>query len=411
MQLAAKDWLNQLNSIGGPPPEKSQFDGIRISNLVAGLMASVVILQCSMQHYFQSNLDGITFAFYSCHALLFLCVYISNYLRFYAHAKIVFVLTLFSYGILSSIAVSPLFSEQHLVFLLGLMAVPAIFHEYKPPLVQAAMLCFIFLFVIFELRQLNLPLFGIRTQVELEALTRILFACTVFVLTFKVQKILHQSRAIIAKQRNHTQSLLNNMLPTSIAKRLSGHECPIADHFEQASIMFADLTGFTKLSQQMPPGCLVTLLNELFSAFDQVATKYGLEKIKTNGDQYMLVSGVPLAKTDHAYVCCLAARFILREFKLWQAKNHVSVSLRIGINTGEVIAGVIGTHKYSYDLWGESVNIAARMESHGLENKIQVSQSTFDLVQSDFNFELRENVSLKGMGLHNTYLMIEHEDT
>ena len=206
-----------------------------------------------------------------------------------------------------------------------------------------------------------------------------------------------------AEQTN--EELLNNVLPKSIATRLKKKEPTIADGFQNASILFADLTGFTRLSLKLKPDDLVEMLDTIFSRFDELVDQYGLEKIKTIGDEYMVASGIPIPRDDHAQALAgfaLAMRDSLAEYS---AANDVDLQMRIGINSGPVVAGVIGKRRFLYDLWGDSVNTASRMESHGIPGEIQVTEATRDLLDGQFTFIDRGVIDIKGKGPMQTYLL------
>jgi len=183
--------------------------------------------------------------------------------------------------------------------------------------------------------------------------------------------------AELERERARSERLLLNVLPGPIAERLKAGESPIADEFSEATILFADLVGFTELSQRMPPGQLVELLDELFSAFDAIATSHGVEKIKTIGDAYMAVAGLPIPRHDHAAAIAEVALEVFASLEAFNRRRGLGLKMRIGINSGPVIAGVMGKHKFAYDLWGDAVNTASRMESHGVPGRIHVGQATF----------------------------------
>ncbi|MGH8597966.1 MAG: adenylate/guanylate cyclase domain-containing protein, partial [Gammaproteobacteria bacterium] len=196
------------------------------------------------------------------------------------------------------------------------------------------------------------------------------------------------------------EELLANMLPATIAERLRLEGRTFADGYANCSVLFADLVGFTAMSASMPPMTLVKLLDQLFSEFDQLTEELGLEKIKTIGDAYMVAAGLPEPRADHATAIVeLALR--LRA----AVERHAGLSLRIGINSGEVVAGIIGRKRFIYDLWGDTVNIASRMESHGMVNEIQISDSTYAAVQTWFECEPRGQVEIKGRGSLAVYLV------
>ncbi len=211
--------------------------------------------------------------------------------------------------------------------------------------------------------------------------------------------------AVIAAKSREVEDLLLNVLPAPIASRLRDGEQGIADGFADVTVLFADIVGFTELSSEMPPQRLVTLLNGLFSRFDLAAHELGIEKIKTVGDAYMAVCGLPDPVPDHAArLVRMAIRMvhIAREHAL---EHRVDMELRIGINSGPVVAGVIGKSKYIYDLWGDTVNLASRMESAGVPGAIQVTRPVYDQLKDQFTFEPRGQVEIKGKGHVEAWLL------
>ncbi len=202
-------------------------------------------------------------------------------------------------------------------------------------------------------------------------------------------------------QRNQYQersdNLLLNILPREIADILRNENRVIADAFEGASILFADVVNFTPMSATMTPTELVNLLNEVFSHFDSSIEKYGLEKIKTIGDCYMVASGVPRPRADHAQSLTQMA-LEMQSYVSGREFMGRMLAFRIGINSGAVVAGVIGRKKFIYDLWGDAVNTASRMESHGSSGVIQITRATYDLIKNDFVCEPRGTINVKGKG-------------
>jgi PAS domain S-box-containing protein len=209
----------------------------------------------------------------------------------------------------------------------------------------------------------------------------------------------------LRKERNKTENLLLNLLPEPIAERLKEEPGVIADKFEKATILFADLVNFTHISTTMPATKLVYLLNEIFSSFDELTEKHGLEKIKTIGDAYMVAGGIPIARPDHAEASAEMALDMLVAIDELNVKLEATFDLRIGINSGPVVAGVIGTKKFIYDLWGNAVNTASRMESHGVPGRIQVSFYTYELLRDKYEFEERGSIDIKGQGEMRTYFL------
>lgn len=201
-----------------------------------------------------------------------------------------------------------------------------------------------------------------------------------------------------------SETLLLNILPKEIAEILKSDQRTIADQFEGASVMFADIVDFTPMSKNMSPSELVNLLNEVFSYFDLLSDKYELEKIKTIGDCYMVASGIPRPRADHAQVLTRMAL----EMTEHVARNEFQgrkLAFRIGINSGPVVAGVIGRKKFIYDLWGDVVNAASRMESHGESGCIQITRETYDIIKDEFVCEPRGVIEVKGQGEMETWFV------
>ncbi|MGB3534202.1 MAG: adenylate/guanylate cyclase domain-containing protein [Microcoleaceae cyanobacterium] len=207
----------------------------------------------------------------------------------------------------------------------------------------------------------------------------------------------------LRQEKEKSESLLLNILPQAIAEQLKQNPGCIADGFEQATILFADITDFTGLASQLSPTELVKLLNEIFSTFDRLVDRYNLEKIKTIGDAYMIVGGIPKPRPDHATAIADIALEMQQEINHFHRDDNQLINIRIGINTGPVVAGVIGLKKFTYDLWGDAVNIASRMESHGAVGEIQVSQSTYLLLKDQYHLEKRGTINIKGKGEMKTY--------
>lgn len=207
-------------------------------------------------------------------------------------------------------------------------------------------------------------------------------------------------------EQEKSEELLLNILPMSIANRLKQQEQTIADDFPSATVLFADIVGFTELSGEISPIELVEILNVIFSEFDYLAEKHSLEKIKTIGDAYMVVGGLPTPNLLHAEAIAKMALDMLETIEQFARETGKDFQIRIGINTGPVIAGVIGTKKYIYDLWGDTVNIASRMESQGLPGKIQVTDAAYHLLKDRFNLESRGLIDVKGKGKMECYLLI-----
>ena len=207
-------------------------------------------------------------------------------------------------------------------------------------------------------------------------------------------------------EKDRSEQLLLNILPQAIVARLSCDETLIADHLSDVTILFADLIGFTALSSQLSARDVVRLLNGLFSEFDQLALSFGVEKIKTVGDAYMLAGGVPEPRTDNAHAVADTALAMLETVKRTNYDLQIPLQMRFGMHSGDVVAGIIGTHKFVYDIWGDAVNIASRMELHGMPNRIQISAATRLRIHEHFQLELHGYVDIKGKGRMETFILL-----
>lgn len=218
----------------------------------------------------------------------------------------------------------------------------------------------------------------------------------------------------LRREQEKADRLLLNILPATIASQLKENENnngAIADRFETATILFADIVNFTEIAATTGPTALVCQLNDIFSAFDAIAERHHLEKIKTIGDAYMVVGGVPSPNKNHAHAVLAMAIEMMTFAQGYTMSTGHSLCLRIGINTGPVVAGVIGTKKFSYDLWGDAVNIASRMESHGVINRIQVSEDTYQQLKDTYTFEDRGYLLIKGRGEMRAFLLKHADDS
>ena len=215
---------------------------------------------------------------------------------------------------------------------------------------------------------------------------------------------------IIREQRDQADRLLFNVLPKTIAERLKQSHETIAEEFSSASVLFADIVNFTPISARFGPHEVVNMLDELFSRFDELVDKYGVEKIQVAGDGYMVAAGVPVPRPDHATVL---ARLALDMLEIVQSEEFLDgkhpIELRIGLNSGPLIAGVIGRKRFVYALWGDMVNTASRMESHGVRGKIQITSATYELVRDEFECEYVGEISIKGKGLMEAWHLISEK--
>ena len=215
-----------------------------------------------------------------------------------------------------------------------------------------------------------------------------------------------EALAALRQEQEKAENLLLNILPRSIADRLKDERQPIADQFPSASILFADVVDFTPWSEGLPPAEVVGYLDRLFSHFDELADRHGLEKIKTIGDCYMVAAGVPTPRPDHARALAFMALDMLEAMRSDEGVGHLGLELRVGINSGPVVAGVIGRKRFLYDLWGDAVNTASRMESHGAAGRIQITRATYQLLADEFECEPRGTINVKGKGEIDTWYLV-----
>ena len=213
-----------------------------------------------------------------------------------------------------------------------------------------------------------------------------------------------RAHRLLAAEQQRSETLLLSIFPRAIANRLKQSKEVIAERSDDVSVLFADIAGFTPAAERLPAEDVVVLLNDIFSAFDDLVAECGLEKIKTIGDGYLVAAGIPTPRADHAEAAARLA-LAMRE-KLAELPAARGLKLRVGIDSGSVVAGVIGRTKLGYDLWGDTVNTASRMESHAPDGAIQVTEETYRMLSEAFEFERRPGVSVKGKGDMTTYLLL-----
>lgn len=230
-------------------------------------------------------------------------------------------------------------------------------------------------------------------------------------ITFSLLAYVYKGSVDIAEKKYlaeqiKTNQLLHNIFPADIVSRLKDKPTKIADKYAETTVLFADLVGFTKLSSSMVPSMLVEIIDDIFCRFDLIIDKLGLEKIKTIGDSYMAAGGVPIESNNHAQLIAEAALEMRQAIHAFNEEKHENLDIRIGMHTGPLIAGVIGNKKPTYDIWGDAVNIASRMESHSQNGKIQITEPTYNLIKEKFLIEERGIINVKGKGEMKTYFLI-----
>jgi adenylate cyclase len=248
------------------------------------------------------------------------------------------------------------------------------------------------------------------------ALTLLLFVMNMtgvlgisFVLLYYLVNEKDTAYELLHLEQDKSDKLLLNVLPKKIANILKNESRLIADSYSEASILFADLVGFTPLSSEMSPIEMVQLLNEVYTHLDYLVEKYSLEKIRTIGDNYMVTSGVPTPRPDHAQALARMALEICNFTKTFRPVNDKNIQFRLGINSGSLVAGVVGQKNFHYDVWGDMVNVASRMESHGLPGKIQITKATYELIAEQFECEPRGMIHVKGKGEMETFLLVREK--
>jgi class 3 adenylate cyclase len=243
----------------------------------------------------------------------------------------------------------------------------------------------------------------VAETLDLTSAVTVIFTVIFIVHLFTRDTTLAEAR--LAEEHERSERLLLNILPAQISARLKGSDKPIADGFADVTVLFADIVGFTELSQELTPESLVEMLNHIFSAFDDLAERHHLEKIKTIGDCYMVAAGLPDLRADHTEAIARMALGMREELERVNRLTGRSLRIRIGIHTGPVVAGVIGKRKFIYDMWGDTVNTASRMESSGVAQEIQITRTVYDRLVGKFEMEARGTIKVKGKGEMQTYLL------
>ena len=385
------------------------FNPTRITNIIALLCISVSGLHVPIVLYFVSQTGYQELLLIIISASLLTLVPILNRLKAYLISKLFLVSVFATYILISCLIRQENLNIQYF-FLLAVVICPFIFKETESGLMFFITLSYFILFVSFEIWFYYSSVNTLSFHQQIVKIScSISFALSCLVCSYHIRRNINRNWQKLSFERERSERLLLNILPANIAQRLKTSSNLIADYFEQVSILFADIQDFTPLCKSLSPQQLVSLLNEVFCTFDSITQKYGLEKIKTSGDGYMVAGGLPIISSSHAINCCHCALDMQDAFKDICKKHHLHTGLRIGIACGEVIAGIIGKSKFSYDLWGEAVNLASRMESHGLSNKIQVTESIYEITKNGFQFDKRGSIKAKGLGWINTYWLVSRK--
>ncbi|GAC18006.1 adenylate/guanylate cyclase domain-containing protein [Paraglaciecola arctica] len=403
VKTALKAWVNA----GIEPQSSENISPTRLTNIVAMLVIFVSLLQLPTAFYFwqESGWHETIMSVLTIILLTFVPLLNNLQARKLARALLILVYV-------SNISISCLLWEINIniqyFLLLAVLVCPFLFAQNESfvmgILLVGLCLLFVGIEVWFYLSIIHPP--HLFEQQIFKLSYSSLFALSCLLCSFHLWKNINRSWQKLDLEKARSERLLLNILPLSIAQRLKYSSTLIADYFEQASILFADIQDFTPLCKKLSPQQLVGLLNEVFCIFDNLSQKYGLEKIKTSGDGYMAAGGLPTLSPVHAIQCCHCALDMQDAFQIICRKYDLHTGLRIGIGCGEVVAGIIGKNKFSYDLWGEAVNLASRMESQGLCNRIQTTESTYQLTKSKFRFDKRGGIEVKGVGWVTTYWLL-----
>jgi class 3 adenylate cyclase len=262
---------------------------------------------------------------------------------------------------------------------------------------------------ILVLRAYHHPLVPVQREIILTLMDEALTVGSVLltlIVSFVLRATIERAERHALREHERADRLLLNILPAPIAERLKDEPATIADGIRDATVLFADLVGFTSMSEKMTPDETLALMDEVFSSFDALVEQFDLEKIKTIGDAYMLAGGLPEPTSDHASTVSRMGMAMLAQIESLSQVRGEPLRLRIGMSTGPVVAGVIGRKKFLYDLWGDTVNTASRMESHGVPGQIQVSGATYERLKADWNFEGPRTIEVKGKGTMATWFLV-----
>jgi guanylate cyclase len=403
VKAALKAWVNA----GINPQAPENINPVRLTNIVAILVICVSLLQLPTAIYFWDGSAFYELQIVLCTIFLLLFIPILNTFKAHKSAK-VFLILIYTLDIFLSCLLWKINLNIQYFFLLAVFICPFLFYEFEKSIIWMCLVGLSLLFIGFEI-WFNFPLDQLTESLHQQVFRlscASLLALSCILCSYHLWKNVNRSWQKLADEKDRSERLLLNILPSSIAQRLKCSPTLIADYFEQVSILFADIQNFTPLCKNLSPKQLIGLLNEVFCIFDTLTQKYGLEKIKTSGDGYMVAGGLPIINSIHATQCCNCALDMQDAFDGISKKYHLHTGLRIGIGCGEVVAGIIGKNKFSYDLWGEAVNLASRMESHGLCNRIQTTESTYELTKTSFRFNKRGGVEVKGVGWVTTYWLL-----
>jgi|JI10StandDraft_1071094.scaffolds.fasta_scaffold200090_3 adenylate cyclase len=399
-------WFEKISNAGVTPQTPwREAKGIRLRNRLAFVVGGLLIGNMPLQIYFWHEAQLIFYLLIGQMFIQFSTIPL-NSKRLYTLSYLAFVLTpiagIVVYTILGGAA------SNIPLFMLTVIMTAYFSGGYEMPRLRNFLVLLSFVsFVILEFMGSFMDPVIKFSPLYIQLLRHTIdFGMVTFALglTFYISQEIRKSDDEIETERSKSEKLLLNVLPAAIAAQLKLNEGVIAERYEESSVLFADIAGFTVLSSKLPPDQVVQMLDEVFRDFDSLAGRLGLEKIKTIGDAYMVAAGLPERRSDHCEAIFELAVEMQRLMREKFSKKFDGLELRIGIHSGPVIAGVIGTVKFAYDLWGDTVNTASRMESHGVTGQIHVTEAVYERLKNRHNFTERGELEIKGKGLMKTFL-------
>jgi len=381
--------------------------------MMVPLFALAGLLWAALYYYFGAKTAALIPGGYSVISLLSLAIYRwQKNFRLFRSTQLVLILLL---PCLLHLSLGNFVSSSAVILWSTLCPLGAVvFYNTK-----AASYCFVlFMAAVIIVFFLENKIFPVQTALP-EKLVNVLFVMNITTVTFLVffvlryfvnqnelvKKKLKEEQELLAAEREKSENLLLNILPAPVARRLKEGEKVIADEHRESAVLFADIVGFTEISQHIAPAILVENLNAIFTHFDKLVQQAGLEKIKTIGDSYLVASGLPEPQPDHIRKIADLALVMVADATQFSLDGKKPCEIRIGIDIGPVIAGVIGSKKFIYDIWGDSVNTASRMESFGEPGKIQITEKFFTYIKKDYECTYRGQTEIKGKGLMNLYFL------
>lgn len=394
-------FIRSIMWAGIDPRDKDNINAIRIINTISCMISLVMLIQLPTVIYFWSYAGWPVLILLAVYCLLFLTIPLLNHFGRFLLARSVLMIGFISYICFSSLFWS-INLHFHYFLLIGLFVSPFIYQRWEASQIAPNCVLYFISYLLIEIYWMTSDLdsdSSVVAQGYIKVVISMLLFLATLISSLLVRNTMQISHLKLAQNKYKVEALLQRALPRSLYARLTTQTeiKPIVERY-QASVLFADIQGYTALCQQTSPARLVALLDDLFSQFDALCHAHGLEKIKTNGDQYMVVTNVYDPHDDDALSCCQFAMAMRDCFNTLCQSRQLELKLRIGIASGEVFAGSIGREKLTFDVWGETVNLAARMESQGSPNQIQICQQTYDLLQGKLETSKTSEICFKGIG-------------